>query len=283
MSGTKAVLVARLSNAEKTSRFTHECAAPRFFMSDFDFAYSYDLGDEMKPIGISTEQLKSECRNKGLVVGGNKFDLVLRLLQHETSDQTGIEPKKAQGTFDDKTGEFKPKPRAKSMQLPDPEKLGERMKKKAYPTKKEQSKWGNNKFKYHAESCINLCNELLQKEVVEKELFSRGKEERAWQVVLQLVRYWLYQDGIIGHYGFGNDIVTGMSRAGSSLGDLFQTLIKFLDATKDMGKLVEMKIDRLLRDLREHASAYGGTYGNQEADFEAAINKHFPPDKEEEE
>jgi hypothetical protein len=195
--------VDRLSTADRTSRFTHEYAPPRCAMSDFE--NGYDSCDGMKsntkaekkysgarrPDGISTEQLKSECRNKGLVVGGKRFDLVLRLLQHETAAQTGIEPKKAQGTFDDTTGEFKPKPRAKCMKLPDPVKLGERMKKKAYPTEKEQSKWGNNKFKYHASSCIMLCNELLQKEVVEKDLFSRGEEELVWQVVLELILYWM--------------------------------------------------------------------------------------------
>jgi hypothetical protein len=278
--------VERLSTAERTLRFTHEYAAPRFSMSDFENQYNYGSGDEgrtnksnkkaekkysgaRRPDGMSTEQLKADCRNKGLVVGGMRFDLVLRLLQNETADQTGIEPKKAAGTFDDATGAFKPKPRAKSMKLPDPAKLGERMQ------EKEMEKWSNDKYKYHASTCISLCNELLQKEVMDKELFRRGEEELVWQVVLELVRYWIYQGGVIGQRGWG-DVVTGMGRASYELGCLYEMLIQFLAQTKDMGKLVEMGIDRLLRDLRKHASAYG----QDGAEFEAALNKYFPVDKE---
>jgi hypothetical protein len=180
--------------------------------------------------------------------------------------------------FDDQTGEFKPKLRAKRMKLPDPGKLGERMRKKACPTDKETSKWGNIKFKYHAQSCIMLCNELIQKEVIDEELFSRGEEERVWQVVLELVRYWIYQDGVIGRRGFG-DVVTRMGRATYELASLYETLIKFLAETKDIGKLVDLGMDRLLRDLRKHASSYG----QDGAEFEAAINKYFPGDADKEE
>jgi hypothetical protein len=49
VSGTKAVLIDRLSNAEKTSRFTHVYAAPRFSMSDFDFEIScYSSATKLK-------------------------------------------------------------------------------------------------------------------------------------------------------------------------------------------------------------------------------------------
>jgi hypothetical protein len=79
VSGTKAALIERLSTADRTSRFTYEYAAPRYSMSDFENS-GYGSYDDMKPKaekkysgarrpdGMSTEQLKSECRSKGLVV-----------------------------------------------------------------------------------------------------------------------------------------------------------------------------------------------------------------------
>ena len=50
-----------------------------------------------------------------------------------------------------------------------------------------------------------------QKEVIDKDLFSRGEEQLAWQVVLELVRYWIYPGGVIGQRGGFGDVVTRMS------------------------------------------------------------------------
>lgn len=229
-----------------------------------------------RPDGMSNEQLKSMCRDKGLVVGGKRFDLVLRLLQSETSAQTGVEPKKAQGTFNE-NGTFRPKPRAKSMKLPDPSKLGERMRKKVNPPHSQVMKWSNQRYKNHALECISLCNALLEKEVIEKELFSRGEEELVWQVVTELIRFWIYHDGIRGGYGSGGDVVTGMGYINYELGCLYDTLIKFLEQTTDKTMLLDMGIDHLTWDLYKTARAYGHF---EEATYEEGLKKFFPLDEE---
>jgi hypothetical protein len=49
--------------------------------------------------------LKGDLHLKDLVISGSRFDLIHRLAQHEASDTTGVEAKKAAGTFDE-TGKF---------------------------------------------------------------------------------------------------------------------------------------------------------------------------------
>merc|ERR1712194_700657 len=39
------------------------------------------------------------------------------------------------------------------------------------------------KYKYYPTECIKYANDLLDKEVFEKELFERGEEKAAWQII----------------------------------------------------------------------------------------------------
>lgn len=260
VSGTKSVLVDRLLGCDLTVRF-----------GDLDF--------------LTIPVLKSECRDKGLALSGKRYDLILRLVQNETSSETGIEPKKAVGSIvDPQTGKFVPKPRAKSMKPPDPSKLGDRMWKKCYPSDKAMDKWSNYHSKYHLSRCVTLANELLQNEVVEKELFQRGMQELAWQVVKELIRWWLYPDGA-SLRGCAPP-VRGMGYAGLELSDLFKTLVMFIELTTEKETLSELHIDVLLRDLHSEAQAYGHGYSGSDdwmTNLESALNKYFPADEKEQE
>jgi hypothetical protein len=227
-----------------------------------------DISSRFENGGDGTESLKSECREKGLVVSGTLFELILRLLTNETCSQTGVEPKKAQGTFDPESGKFQPKVRAKSMKLPDPEKLSERMHKKAYPPQKVMWSWSNWTSKQHCYRCMSLTTELLQKEVIDKNLFERGEEELAWQVVTELVRWWLYTNGEIGRRG---GPVRGMGYCSSEVSELNEIHLKFVKQTKEKEKLVEWGVERLLRDL--HAEA--GDYGANEEGFSQKLDQCF--------
>lgn len=52
------------------------------------------------------QKLKAKCCESGLVVSGKRYDLVLRLLQHET--RLGGTPKRAAGELDE-NGTFQKK------------------------------------------------------------------------------------------------------------------------------------------------------------------------------
>ena len=70
--------------------------------------------------GYSNDNLKQMCKEKGLQVSGKRYELVLRLLQNESG--CGGEPKRVAV---DEGGQ--PKKRAKSMKLPNIEKIEERV------------------------------------------------------------------------------------------------------------------------------------------------------------
>jgi hypothetical protein len=120
-----------------------------------------------------------------------------------------------------------------------------------------------------------LCNEILQKEVIDKELLERGEEDLAWQVVTELNRWWLYPDGVIGTRSFLEQ-VHGMGRSQTELQELYGRLVKFLDMTTPLlkDKLVEEAWggNNLLRDLDYKSREYSV----KEASFQEAIDKHFP-------
>lgn len=67
-----------------------------------------------------------------------------------------------------------PKKRAKSMTLPNVEKVEERVFKKLFPADEVTCKWSNNKHKYHGQDCITWSIKFLYKEVFDKELFEHG-------------------------------------------------------------------------------------------------------------
>jgi hypothetical protein len=258
VSGTKAALVERLLTAELTRKFSHQHGVRR-------------LDD------ICNETLKEDLRSKGLVVSGPRFDLVLRLFQHETSDKTGAEPKKAAGIFDE-TGKFQPKSRAKSMKLPDPAKLSERMRKTARPPDEVQWKWSDTKIKYHCDRCVKLAADIIQKEIIDKELFDRGEEQLAWTIVVNLIRWFIYPDGDMsaGRAFTYQYCPAGMGRTDIK-DDLYPHLIKLLESTTDKSKLEEWKVGRLLRDLNKQ----GRAYLIEDGAFDNALKKYVPATSDE--
>lgn len=165
VSGTKAVLCERLVGGELSAPYTYESQRGR---------------KRLFGIGLSNEDLKSNCRESGLSVTGNRYDLVLRLLQNKSG--VGGSPKRALCTIDE-DGHPQPRKRAKSMTLPNVEKIREKVLKKMFPPRETMFKWSNNKHKYHPVDCINFVNNIIEKEVFEKELFKRGEERLAWEVI----------------------------------------------------------------------------------------------------
>ena len=272
VSGTKDTLVERLLSCHLTQRFTYEYSPIRHTFRDFEFSgYGSDreyfgMREKTKkpprgagrPDGMSTEQLKQECREKGLKVSGKRFDFVLRLLQKETAAKTGVEPPKAAGTtFDEASGKFLPKPRAKSMKLPDPEKIHARMLKKAFP--EDTSKWSNNKYKYHTSDCVHLTNNVIEKEIWEKKLLERGEHALAWKVVRALIK-----DGWLdGSYD-------GLGRCQWEMLTMWENLTKLLEGTADATLLGEQQ--RWLRFLNKTCKEYGFKC----EEFRQVLDKFFP-------
>ena len=193
VSGTKDELCIRLCTGDLSRAYAYEYAPERFSMSMFEMG-GYCSGDDhwgstsapsqqgsKRSSAYSNQQLKEMCREKGLIVSGKRFDLVLRLLQAESG--VGGQPKRAAGTMDEKTGVFQPKKRAKSMKPPNVEKLRERIFKKCFPPDEVKHKWSNNKYKYHPSDCMTYMNNIIEKEIFEKELFERGEEKCAWELI----------------------------------------------------------------------------------------------------
>ena len=195
VSGTNATLCDRLCQGELSAPYSYEYAPERFSMARFDYEFGSMRGYGSDPdehcghcapppaqqgskrsSGYSNDDLKKMCKEKGLQVSGKRFDLVLRLLQNESG--VGGAPKRV---ATDEIGN--PKKRAKSMKLPNVEKIEERVYKKFFPPDEVTLKWSNNKHKYHGKDCINWSTNLLDKEVFDKELFERGEERAAWGVI----------------------------------------------------------------------------------------------------
>src|SRR6056300_749460 len=105
VSGTKDELCIRLCNGELSSDYAYEYAPERFSRARFEAEMpGYGSCDELfnnnnaaaaaslppaqqgskRNTAYSNQQLKDMCRNKGLIVSGKRYDLVLRLLQNES-------------------------------------------------------------------------------------------------------------------------------------------------------------------------------------------------------
>jgi len=197
VSGTKDELCIRLCLGELSCDYAYEYAPERFSRARFEAEMpGYGSGDEFYGIGgtvppaqqgskrstaYTNQELKTMCRDKGLITSGKRYDLVLRLLQNESG--VGGEPKRAAGTMDEDTGVFQPKKRAKSMKIPNVEKLQERIFKKCFPPDEVKHKWSNNKYKYHPSDCMRYMSNIIDKEIFEKELFERGEEKCAWELM----------------------------------------------------------------------------------------------------
>ena len=184
VSGTKSQLVQRLLESDITNHYSHP---------------------------PSKKFLEDECREKGLKVSGNVYDLVLRLIQHKTGKNgaTGDSKKRVRDDNDadddydtgkkDSSTVAKKKPRAKIMKLPNEDKLTERAYKKANPLPHVTNKWGTWKYKDHSKNCVNDAIEMIKKEVFGKDLLfqrsgaeaSVAKEELAWKIIYGQLR-WIF-------------------------------------------------------------------------------------------
>ena len=202
VSGTKDELCIRLCNGDLSGDYAYEYAPERFSRARFEAEMpGYGSCDELygssrnynaaslppaqqgckRDTAYTNQQLKDLCRDKGLIVSGKRYDLVLRLLQNKSG--VGGAPKRAAGTIDEETGVFQPKKRAKSMKPPNVEKLQERIFKKCFPSQEVKHKWSNNKYKYHPSECMTYMSNIIDKEIFEKELFERGEEKCAWELI----------------------------------------------------------------------------------------------------
>lgn len=54
---------------------------------------------------------------------------------------------------------------------------------KFFPANEVTMKWSKNKHMSHPGECVKFASNLLDKEVFEKELFQRGEENLAWEVI----------------------------------------------------------------------------------------------------
>ena len=195
VSGTKDELCIRLCNGDTMScDYAYEYAPEKLSRKRFEAEMSSsgysNAAAQLPPAqqgskrntAYSNQQLKDMCRDKGLIISGKRYDLVLRLLQNESG--VGGEPKRAAGgTLDTETGVFQPKKRAKSMKPPNVDKFQERIFKKCFPSQDVKGKWSNNKYKYHPSDCMSYMSNIIEKEIFEKELFERGEEQCAWELI----------------------------------------------------------------------------------------------------
>lgn len=268
-SENKYTLVETLLQAELTAPYAYVFRPNNFGFSGYGSDYD-SLSDELN--GLSNAELKDQLKEKGLTTSGKRFDLVLRLLQYATREKTGIVLKQAPGTFDEKTGKFIPKARAKKMKLPDPEKVSERMLKVARPDYHVQNNWSNNMTKDHFQRCLDLAMKIMQSEIIDKNLFERGEEQLAWTIVLNCLCWLIYPYGDVENSTMEDkdlekDEMTpmGIGRCSWDLHHhLFPRLNTFVKTTcenlsRDKGtKLMkEWNIEKLLRDLVTYSEYFG--------------------------
>lgn len=139
-------------------------------------------GDEMESLetkqtgakrsdGISGDDLKAMLREVGEIVSGNRFEMVLRLVEFENGNKSGGASGSGSGVASGaESGAASgsaaaPKPRAKSMKLPDPETLSERMEKFVVPTEQQYAKWTDSRYKAHCGRCADRAVSTIEKEI----------------------------------------------------------------------------------------------------------------------
>ena len=261
----------------------------------------YDLGrpaqrGSKRSSGHSNEDLKAMCREMNLVVSGKRYQLVLRILQGKTG--RGGEPKKA--AVDE---EGRPKKRAKSMKVPNEaaiERIETRLKKKFFPPRETTFKWGNMKHKYYPSECIKWANDLLDKEVFEKELFERGEDKAAWQIANAILyritvgdkerrdAYYAEQQGKKGMVMMlgGTDMHLGRCQWDISSGFL-PRIVKAIRGTSCKKVLGELAGDTLWKFQREKLEEFSydgknefdkvhGDSGGPDESFKAILSEYVP-------
>lgn len=153
--------------------------------------------------GVTLSCIKGECKKLGLKVSGNRFDLVLRLLQYKTDPQAAVEAgataKRSAAAMSSSSsssfssagaagapvtetkegGSQEPPKKKRKPNAPNVNKLTDRMESKIY---KDDSKWSNFKIKHHACDVLQFAAKLIQTEAIDKGYASNG-DPMAWAVV----------------------------------------------------------------------------------------------------
>ena len=127
---------------------------------DQEFLVQYAIN--FKGYMIKIDALKDECRERMLQVSGNKFDLVLRIVQHEHG--TGGDTLKRAATsivVDETSGIEKHVAKKRKPSKPSPSTMYTRIQKKirSCSQKKYQSHWGS---KSHAPDVCSFVHSLLE-------------------------------------------------------------------------------------------------------------------------
>jgi hypothetical protein len=162
LSGTKPELVARLQENEGTARFGVESKPGRWSFKAEDF--------NPGTVGVTLDELKSECKDAGISSTGTKFKLVERLVQH--ANGTGA-PKRAANvmlnpdgsTAYDENGNAVVKKRKPSTVRPDLVKVSDRIDRKIFV---DRSKWSDYKYKAHASDVCEAGEKIITAEVENK-------------------------------------------------------------------------------------------------------------------
>jgi len=170
VSGAKKTLIGRLLDSDTTCRYGAEARAASFSYN------SFSMGKD----GVSVDGLKEELKKRGLVQSGSKFELVLRLLQHEhgTGDAAAAAaatPKLAAAVetnedgspvLDGATGLPVLKKRKPNTAMPNLDKLRERVEKKVFAP--DRSKWSDAKYKDHCGDVMRCAAGVVEKQALGK-------------------------------------------------------------------------------------------------------------------
>lgn len=148
--GNKKELIARLLEEEQTSKYALEAHR----------------------VGLNVERIKAMCRERGLQVGGSKFDLVLRVLHCDNGTTPAGETLKRAAATTDADPSGAPKRRKKA--APSASRVYARVQKKieAVTQKKYQSHWGS---KTHSTDVYDLVASILSEVVNSEERYLETK------------------------------------------------------------------------------------------------------------
>ena len=232
LSGTKPELVARLQENEGTARFGVESKPGRWSFKAEDF--------NPGTVGVTLDELRSECKDAGISSTGTKFKLVERLVQH--ANGTGA-PKRAASvmlnpdgsTAYDENGNAVVKKRKPSTVRPDVNKVLVRVLSKIFVDDKTKSKWSNMKWKEHTNAVCEAGEQIITAEVVNKPHF-KLRDPIAYDVCINVL------DPI--SRAWDSTALTGQSRSGYALRELVNTVEWLVEEGKPAGDMPAFEEER---------------------------------------
>jgi hypothetical protein len=233
LSGTKPELVARLQENEGTARFGVESKPGRWSFKAEDF--------NPGTVGVTLDELKSECKDAGISSTGTKFKLVERLVQH--ANGTGA-PKRAANvmlnpdgsTAYDENGNAVVKKRKPSTVRPDIDKVEARMMSKIFVDK---SKWSNMKWKEHTNAVCAAGEKIITAEVVNKPHFKLRDHIAYGVCIMVLAPISSAWDG---------PALTGQGRSAYELSELVNTVERLVEDGKPAGDMPALSSEERKRE-----------------------------------